>query len=143
MKGNLSAGVLDRVKRQVAHVPIGSRSAAASRAFAECKDELPIRAAAYLSPRNGQFSSERSILLGTVKYLWYETSKTLSSANLERFGSRLRNLSHVSIAGPVTSQSAYITKNPNPLIGRLFKEIIQLGASALDGLPISDDLFNL
>ena len=74
---------------------------------------------------------------------FHETTKPMSAANLQRLGSRLSELSHVSISGPATSQAKYISTYPNSLLGRHFKEIVQLGAFALDDLPIGNDLFRL
>ena len=147
IKGNLSKSVIDRVKQEVASVPVNGQSAEAKRALAGCKEEL--LDGTLLFPR---FNPSRHIpveilhtfLLGVIKYLWYETTKDMKPDILDRFGSRLNDLSHRSIVGSKTSLAKYIVKYSNSLIGRHFKEIIQLGAFALDGLPgVSPELFNL
>ena len=146
VKGYLSSTVIDRAKRQVGHVQLGRRFDAAKEALVQCNDEL--LAGTLLFPR---FDAQQHIpteilhtfLLGVIKYLWHETTKPMSAANLQHLGSRLSELSHVSISGPATSQAKYISTYPNSVLGRHFKEIVQLGAFALDDLPIGNDLFQL
>lgn len=146
VKGKLSEKVLNEVSEQTRNTPPSERRTLAYEALAERKEELldgTLTFRDFDPAKHTPVELLHTFLLGVVKYLWHDTFSVLSAPDRDTFAARLRNTSHFSIVGPTASQAEYIKRYPNSLIGRHLKEIMQLGAFALEDLPISTDLFHL
>lgn len=142
----MSEKVLREVSESIQNLPPDERYASAHKALSQRKDELLDKTLTFpgFDPaRHTPLELLHTFLLGVVRYLWHETTTNLSATGRETFAMRLRAQSHLSIVGPKASQSEYIRKYPNSLIGRHLKEIIQLGTFGLDDLSIDENLFHL
>lgn len=146
VKGQLSEKVLEEISAQMGSILPNERRAFVREALTRRKEELLDETLMFRDfdpAKHTPVELLHTFLLGVAKYLWHETFSSLSASNRQTFAERLRNISHLSIVGPKTSQAEYIKKYPNSLIGRHLKEIMQLGVFALDDLPINNDLLRL
>ncbi|KAI0027254.1 hypothetical protein K488DRAFT_62120 [Vararia minispora EC-137] len=83
-----------------------------------------------------------SILLGTKKYDWHETtSKNWSSETSDLFAVRLQSASVDGLTSP-SPRATYIVKYKNSLIGTHFKSLQELGIFALYG-QVSNEILQL
>lgn len=82
-----------------------------------------------------------TVLLGTIKYIWSLTcSRLTTSKHLDTFQVRLASIS-VRGLNCTPIRASYLVQYRGSLIGRQFKQIVQVAPFAIYGL-VNEDLFN-
>lgn len=83
-----------------------------------------------------------TVLLGTIKYIWAKTCTHLTNTKtLDTFQARLASISVHGLNCPPI-RASYLVQYRGSLIGRQFKQIVQIAPFAVYGL-VDEDLFTV